>query len=361
MSLRAASALVSVLAVCVAMATAPSTRAASDPVASGKTVLSLDKRFLAFAERHGVTVAVRGGALRRAGRLLLPISGGSADPTLGTGTVEHDGAVLFRRGAAVLPWRRLEVQMGRVPLRAKVGGGQLRLARAQRTGAGRAGFGTRFTARGLTLTAKLATRLNKKLGLRSRPFQGGQPFASLRTVAQPLTATVLPRGRATVTLDPGFLAKLSSLFVSVNPIFPAELVPGSPLLTVPLLARSALAPSAALGVLRTGGAIEFLQLGSGQIFWTEPWFDFGAAATLAEADIEPAPTYPGKVGQLPLLSLAPGAVGSDPKGRTITVSGAPLILNATAAAHFNLAFAGGAELFHAGEPFGSVSFTVQAQ
>ena len=43
----------------------------------------------------------------------------------------------------------------------------------------RAGFGTKYTARSLKLTAKLPTRLNKKLRLKV-PLKAGQPLGSLR-------------------------------------------------------------------------------------------------------------------------------------------------------------------------------------
>lgn len=50
------------------------------------------------------------------------------------------------------------------------------------------------------------------------------------------------------------------------------------------------------------------------------------------------------------------SIGSDPKTRTISVSGATLRLTATTAQQFNDAFAGGKPVFVAGEAFGSVGF-----
>jgi hypothetical protein len=333
-----------------------------DPIGSGRTAIALDKRFLSFAKRHGVKVRVQEtGARRRGKRLVLPVSGGRMDPTTGKGTVEHSGTVVFQRGKRRLPWRRLEVKMKRVPLQAKVGGSQLKVARAKRADARRAGFGVRFAAKGLTLTGKVATRLNKKLGLRSRPFHAGQPFASLRSGPQPLSVTVLPRGRATIALDPGFAAKMNSLFVSINPIFPAELAPGSTLLSVPIVRKGALAPDASLGTLRTAGAIEFLQQKGGQAFVREFWFEMGSRIALAELEIQPTPTFRGKLGQLGVLAIGPGALTSDPRARTIGVSGAPLALSPETAAAFDEGFAEGKPTFGAGEPFGVLSFNAQTQ
>jgi hypothetical protein len=172
-------------------------------------------------------------------------------------------------------------------------------------------------------------------------------------------STVLPQGRATVVLNPETVAKLNALFVAVNPIFPAE--HSGPTFTFPIVPGGAIAPDASAGTLRSGGDIEALQLGGGQIFWHEPWLDLGAKATLAEVNVQPSPPYPGKQGQIPILDLGVGAVSSDPKARTITVSNAPLTLQAPTAASFNQAFAAGKEVFRAGEVLGTLSFTAQGQ
>ncbi len=78
-------------------------------------------------------------------------------------------------------------------------------------------------------------------------------------------------------------------------------------------------------------------------------------------DEEPAPTFPGKLGQVPVLALGAGAVSSDPVARTIAVAGAPLSLTEATAAYFNQAFAGGKDTFHPGEIFGAATFVAQAQ
>jgi hypothetical protein len=110
-----------------------------------------------------------------------------------------------------------------------------------------------------------------------------------------------------------------------------------------------------------GGAIELLQLGAGQVFHSEYWLDLGAKSTSAEVDIEPTPAFPGKLGRIGVFDLGQGVVSSDPKTRTISVSGAPLMLTAATAQSFNEAFAADKATFATGEAFGLVSFAAVGQ
>jgi hypothetical protein len=169
-----------------------------------------------------------------------------------------------------------------------VGGSQLKLATSAKISSTRAGFGAKFSAQKLKLTAKLATRLNKKLRPKV-PFTANQPLGTLITDAQPQLVTVLESGRATLVFDPGFESKLNSLFVSLNPIFPAEHVGST--FTFPIVIGGAIAPDASQGTLRTGGDVELLQLGGGQVFWHELWLDLGAKVDSAEANLPPSTSF----------------------------------------------------------------------
>jgi hypothetical protein len=353
---RAGASLVLVLA--LALASPLAAGAAYDPVGGGVTRLVLNKRFAAFLERAGVSVTADGGASKRGRALVLPVAGGSFDPTVGRGEVEQEGRIVFSGPGRRLQVRKLTVKTTNAPLVAKVGGSQLKVATSTATRSKRRGFGAVFSARKLELTEKVATRLNKKLRPRQQ-FEEGQQIGQLVTAAQPLLTSILPVGRATVVFDATFLAKLDQHFVSLNPISPAERL--GPTFTVPIIAEGALAPDASLGTLRTGGEIEFLQLGAGQIFWHELWFDVGLHGALAEVNMQPTPAFPGKLGQVPVLALGGGAIGSDPAARTIALAGAPLTLGAATAAAFNQAFAAGKDDFKAGELLGTLSFSAKAQ
>ncbi len=339
----------------------PLAAATYDPLASGATELSLDSSFRTLLGRNGVKLQGREGVKVSAKAVTFPVSGGKFDPLTSNGTVEHGGALIFTAGArkVALGALQLKTTQRRAPLSAKVGGGQLKLATAAKLTVTRRGFGEKTKASTLVLSVKFAERLGKRLHL-GGVFAAGQPLGSVLTTTQPATVAILPSGRATLTPDPAFLAKLNSLFVSLNPISPAELAPG-PLFSFPIAPEGAIAPDASAGTLRTGGALEFLQLGGGQVFTHEPWLDLGAHSLTAELDVQPSPPYPGKVGRLGILDLAGGAGSSDPAARTIGLSGAQLTLQGLAASAFNQAFAAGKEVFRAGELLGTLSFVAQGQ
>ncbi|MDX6634950.1 MAG: hypothetical protein QOF06_1153 [Solirubrobacterales bacterium] len=350
--------LASVALLCGAMLFANSADASNDPLGGGSTRLTLDKGFDRVLAANGVTVSAKAGARRHGRSLLLPVAGGSLDPTLGRGAIESGGALILRHGRRRVVVRKIEMRTKREPLIATVGGNQLKLARAGRLSFERDGFGSVLTAGPLRLTAKFATRLGKKLRLRG-VFEEGQRLGTMRSAAQPLTVTLQPAGAATIDIAPAFLSKLDGLFVAVNPIAPAERFGAS--FSFPIVAGGAISPDASLGTLRTGGDIEFLQLGGGQVFWHEPWLDLGARSDSAETDIQPSPPYPGKLGRVPLLDLGPGTVVSEPTARTISLAGAQLTLQAATAAAFNQTFAEGKAVFEAGEAVGTFSFTAEGQ
>ncbi len=337
---------------------APASQAAYDPVGSGTVKLTLDRSFRSFLKQHGVKLSASAPAKLSAKAASFPTSAGEVDPTIGKGTLEPEGGLVIKAGGKHLALDHLMVKTKRTPLLGKLGGGQLKLAKAKRISFKRQGFASAFTATKLTLTAKAATRLNKRLRLKDA-FSEGQLIGTLVAKTQPATTTVLPSGKATVLLDPQILAKLDSLHVALNPIFPAEHV--GPSFSFPIIAGSEIAPDASAGTLRSGGALEFLQLGGGQVFWRELWLDLAARVESAESEVQPSPPYAGKQGRVGVLDLGGGVVSSDPRARTVALGGAPLSLQAGAAAAFNQAFAQGKAAFAAGEVLGAVSFTAQGQ
>lgn len=336
------------------LALAGPAQAAYDPLGSGTAKLSLDPAFASFLAENGVELSPSAPARRKGTAITLPVSGGQIDPTVGKGEAALEGTLTFRSKTRSVPLRRLRVKSTRQPLIAKVGGSQLKLATAKRTTSARAGFGTKLTSSKLALSAKLVTRLNKKLRPKT-PFTAGQRLGTLTTNAQPALVTIEETGTAAIALEAAFLQKLDSRFVSLNPVAPAQRF-GSQL-TFPIIVGGQIAPDGSQGTLRTGGDLEFLQLGAGQVFWHELWLDLGARSDSAEVDVEPAPTFPGKIGRLGVLDYSPTAVTSDPKRRTISVAGAPLALSATGARVFNEAFARGEPpVFGAGEAVGTLGF-----
>lgn len=337
-----------------ALALAPGADAAYEPLGSSTTTITLAKPFARFLHQNQIKLAAVAPAKVRGRRLSLPLAEGKWDPTIGKGQVQSAGAIVLRRARRKLPLKNLTVKANRQPLTAKVGGGQLKLATSRRIAARRAGFGSAFEARRLLLTAKVATRLNKKLRPKV-PFRARQAIGTLKTTAAPALMDVLPEGRLTLDPDPGFLAKLDSLHASLNPIFPAER-PGP--FTFPIAVASTISPDGTQGTIRTEGELEALLLGSGQLFWGQQWLDLSSGSDLVEANLQPSPPYPGKQAQGPLfsLSLAGAQVTPDPIARSVSVQGASLTLTQAAADQLNQLLAAGEGAFGSGQALGSVSF-----
>jgi hypothetical protein len=334
----------------------PTAQATYDPIGGGTTKLTLDKSFLALMKKQGVTLSAKAPAKRQGKTLLIPVSGGKSDPTIKKAEILQEGTLVFQKANRKLPLRDIELKAKQTPFFAKVGGGQLKVATAKSIASKREGFGSSLSAKGLQLTQKLVTRLNKKLRTKDA-FKEGQLLGAIKSQTQPQRVTILAQGQGTLVPDPQILAKFKSLFVSLNPISPAELSPG-PVLRFPIAAGGQIAPDASEGTLRMGGAIELLQLGAGQVFQSEYWLDLGAKSTSAEVDVEPTPAFPGKLGRIGVfgLDMTKATVSSDPKAMTISVVNAPLTLDAQTAQTFNDAFAAGKAVFVAGEAFGVVSF-----
>ncbi len=339
----------------------PAAQAKYDPIAGGTTKLVLDKHFLHSLKKVGVKVTAKSSAKRKGSTLVLPVIGGKSDPTIKKAEIEQDGTVIFQAGKRKVPLRKIELKAKHTPLFAKVGGSQLKVATSKTTKVTRAGFATAFNAKGLKLTKKVATRLNKKLRTKDF-FKEGQLIGKIKSQALPARVTILPEGQGTLTPDAAILAKFKSLFVSLNPISPAELAPG-PVFHFPIALGGQIAPDATSGTLRLGGAIELLQLGAGQVFQKEFWLDLAGLDTSSEVDVEPTPAFPGKLGRIGTyaIGMAGAAVASDPNSRTISVSNATLTLDAQTAQTFNEAFAAGKATFAPGELFGTVSFAAVAQ
>jgi hypothetical protein len=354
--------LVPILALIASLTPAAPAAATYDPVGGGTTRITLDNAFFGLLKGHGVKLIAKAPVKLKGKTVTFPVSGGLLDPVAVKGSVDHAGSLVFQAGPHKLPLKALTLKttQARSPLSAKFGGGQLKLAASAKLSTARSGFGLAAKVGAIKLSAKVAERLDRKLGLRG-VFVAGQPFGTSLTNAQPATVAIEPAGKASLELAPEFLAKLSGLFVALNPIFPAEHL--GPAFTLPIGAGQ-IAPDAASGTLQIAGSLEAIQQGGGQVFLRELWPDLGAHTASVEFDLEPSPPYPGKLGRVPILDLGAGSVSSNPTARTITVAGATASLQAATATAFNEAFAkpqGKANVFRAGDLLGTISFTAQAE
>jgi hypothetical protein len=349
-------------AVILGLLTASSAGAASyDPIASGQTTIRLASSFTNLLRRSGVKLEGKGGVTVRGSAVSFPLTTGKLEPVEAKGTMEHAGQLVFRAGAHKLPLRSLQLKTTRAssPYAAKLGGGQLKLSEGAKLTSRRSGFGTEFKTAGMRLSAKVATRLDKKLGLRG-VFAEGQQFGSAATEVEPATVGLAPAGGAELVIDPAFAAKLGSFFVAVNPIFPAEHPRG---FTFPV-GGGVLAPDGSSGLVKTNGGIEFIQVGGGQFLVRDLELEIATGQAAAEHQLILASSGPGPVVAGPLLGLGTGAFAAEPAARTITVSGSTLTLSATMATAFDEAFCkplGKPDSFGAGEVLGTIGLTATGQ
>jgi len=334
-----------------------------DEVGDGTTKLILDKGFLALMQRNGVKLSVRAPATLKRGVATFPAVRGKFDPISGKATVEHDGALLLKAKRGLVSFKALQVKTTRrtAPLAAKVGGGQLKLGSTAETKFSRRDFGASYRVGQLTLAPKVAARLDKRLHLEV-PTSGRTLLGTATSNLQPKSVSILGEGRATLELDPAFLAKLDRLHVAVNPIFPAER-PGP--FTVEIFGGR-LAPDLSGGSLETRGGLELLQLGGGKVVWSDARVDFDNGVFEPEAVVEPAPPYAGKIGPTAIaaLELSAATVKAEASRRTITLGNGTFGLSAAAAATLNEVFArpqGEEGAFATGETLGSLAFVAQGQ
>jgi hypothetical protein len=347
-----------VLAMGVLLALTPSANATYNPLASGATKLTLAKPFLSLLKENGVKLSAKQGATLKHGVVSFPVSGGKFDPTTANGFIEHAGALFFAAGAQKVPLTSLQLKTTQkhAPFSAKFGGGQLKVASTAKLTVTREGFADKVKVSTLKLSSKVATRLAKKLRLKD-VFKAGAPLGTTITKANPQTVAIQESGKVNFSFDPATAAKLQSLFVAINPVFPAE-HPGP--FTLPIFTGT-ISTDASEGTVQTLGSIELVQIGGGQVFLREAWAELSSGAYSPELELAPSPPYGGKLGRASVgtLSLAGATVSADPGAGTIAVTGASVTMGANLAAAFNDAFAkplGKGEVFHAGEALGSVGF-----
>jgi hypothetical protein len=356
-----AAALAAAAALVVSLAfLAPRASAAYDPVGSGATVLTLDKKFSKLLKQNGVKlVGLKPGKLKGKG-VSIPLSGGKLDPTTAEGTINHDGGFGFKAGGKTVLVKSLILKTTEKhsPLSAKVAGGQLKLGTAAgKLALKRNGFTNTIEVKKLKLSSKFASRLNKRLKLKD-VFKTGQVLGSTKTTESPSTTAVLASGAYQLEVNPSITDRLNKLSVPINPIFPAE-HSGSGF-SMPVIGGT-VAPTAAGGEVRGGGSLEMLQIGGGQLVWHELWVNLEGNAVSAEVEFGPSPPHPGKEGRVPLFDLTGGQRSADAASRAVTVSAATLALRASTAKQMNEAFAKGEEQFKAGEAFATLSFTATGQ
>ncbi len=376
----AAAALIALLAF------APFASAASDPLASGTTTLTLNKGFFKKLKKNDVKVLkVSPGAVKNR-TVTLPVSGGSLDPTTGLGTVNVSGGLKFKHGKKQVPLKNLIFDSTTKFLTGTVGKKQMKIATLNGLSFVRNGFGVDVGVTKLRLTENAAKQLNKKLGFSNQSngshkrattssadsanvvFKKNQVTGSSASTTQPSTVAVLAQGDATLVPDPtGAFSKFPkhgiNPFTNISAIAPAQKQGTIPKIfyTFPLTGGT-LAPNASAGTVNSGGGIQITNPapGGNTVQFTALGIDFTAKTVLADNIINGVLVGHASIAD---LDLTGATITSDATAKTITVTGAVVKLQAVAAATLNQEFptlVPGGE-FAAGDSLGAVSFTAHTQ
>ena len=379
------SAVALVAALAALLVLAPFASAASDPLASGTTTITLNKNLFKKLKKSGVKVIKVSPGTVKARRVTLPVSGGSLDPTNGQGTIEQGGGIKFKHGKKSAVVKLLVLDTTSKSLKAKVAGKSMKLASVSGLSSARNGFGANVTIGSTKLTSKAAKQLNKKLGFTGKqakkaPFKGGKGLGSGLSETQPKTVTVLPGGNATLATSLATDIKLAKVGIKIETVAPAtEPVPIPPPSYAFPISGGTIAPNAEGGVLQTTGGLRLVQQFAPSVetkmTLNAIWVDLGAKTATVEVTVESEGIDPklnlGPLGRSSIanISLTGATVKSDPSAHTVSVENATATLQAVTAETLNSVFVGPfeaitktkAEPFVEGDPLGTFSFTAQTQ
>jgi len=240
---------------------------------------------------------------------------------------------------------------------------------------GREGFGARVKASQLTLTQNAANRISNRLGLQGGQRINQRVMSNEFNITVPQTVTILGQGEAMLEGASAAFKKLGEKGVStssgIKPISPAKNSKVTQF-TFPITGGT-VTPNASSGSVTTVGGIEILKKGktlSPQMKITNLQIEFTPKTATVEIEVLPNPPFPGQTGRSSFFELVfpANAIQSNPTTRQITIQGTEAKLQAAAAATLNSVFNQGGEKappasseFAAGELFGTLSMTLQAQ
>lgn len=350
------------LTLLILLAFAPAARATYDTVGSGSTVIHMNRSFLTALKTNKVKYRAVKPARLKGSTLTVPVANGKIDPTNSRGTLKETGGIVFQLGSQTLSLKSLilKTTQKHSPFSAKVGGGQLKLGTTSKLKTARNGFGFEIRVGKLTLSEKVAQRLEKRLHIRGA-FSSRTTLGSFVTRTRPATTAILAANDIDFQPDPQTFAKLAAHFVATNPIAPAE--HSGTGFNFPI-AGGRIAPDGSAGEVQGSGSLEMIQLpGGGQIFLREIGFDLTAQTISADVEIQPSPPFGGKLGRVEIaaVDLAGATIGSNPATRTVSVANATSTLTPALATALNEVFVGKEQEFKPGDPLGSFAFTAQGQ
>ncbi|HEU5253203.1 MAG TPA: hypothetical protein VFU16_07760 [Solirubrobacterales bacterium] len=241
------------------LAFAPLASATPDPVASGKTTVTLNKGWTKYLKTFGIKIQKVGNAKVNAKKATFKVSGGSMDPTNGLGTLNLSGGLKFKAGKKSATVKGLVLDTGKSLLTGKVSGKKVKLAKLKGLSYSRNGFGVNVTLKTLKLEKAGAKQLNKKTGYakgKPKPFLAGKKIGKSTSESQPATVAVIPSGNLVFDANPELLTKLSNVKANVELISPTT--QSGTRFTSPITGGT-IAPLGTAGTVMSSGGLKLVQ------------------------------------------------------------------------------------------------------
>jgi hypothetical protein len=253
---------------------APLASAASSPISSGTTTLTLNKALLKKAKKAGIKITAVKPTKVKGSKGTFPVSGGEIAVTTGAGTITHSGGLKIKWGKRSVTLKSLSVNTTGKSLSAKVGGKTVKIATLAGTSNARLGFGDSVNAKKLKLTAAGAKALNKitpspttvkvkkkgktvtKTVKTKPPFKKNMVLGSSVTEVEPETVGVLQTGSLTYNGDEGLLKKLTDVGVKIETISPTS---NSGNTYVSAISGGTISPLGTTGSVNSSGGLKLVQ------------------------------------------------------------------------------------------------------
>jgi hypothetical protein len=341
---------VAVLAVALVamLAIAPLASAASDPVKSGTTTLTINSGFSNKAKKAGVKIAAVKPSKIKGKKATFAITGGEIEPTTGSGSLNHSGGLKITWGKKSVTLKSLTISTKEKTVSAKVGGKTVKLAKLGGTSSARLGFGASVSAKNVKLTSAGAKALNSKLTpapTKTKTKKNGKtivktvkvkPFFKANMVlgasvseVEPETVAVLPTGSMVFTGDPTLLTKLNDVETKLE-LLPPTTAAGN-VFTSPL-SGGTISPLGTSGTVNSSGGLRLSQtLPTGPTTAITTKITLGSIGVdlsaktatvevIGESNAETEGKKPLNVGNLGRSSIADLAITASPSPATRTLS-----------------------------------------
>jgi hypothetical protein len=325
----------------------PFASAASNPIASGTTTLTINKGLLKSAKSAGIKITAVKPTKIKGNKATFAVTGGEIAATTSAGTVSHSGGLKIKWGKKSVTLKSFTVSTTEKSLSAKIGGKTVKIATLAGVTSARLGFGNSITAKKVKLTSSGANALNSKLTpaptktkvkkngktitktVTTKPaFKANMVFGSSTTEVEPETDNVLPTGSMVFGGDPTLLGKLANVGVKVE-VIPPTTAAGTTFTSA--ISGGTISPLGTSGQVNSTGGLKLVQnLPSGpstSITLGAIGVDLAAKTAsvevIGESNAESGGKKPlnlGNLGRSSIADLTIGSVTSSPATRSVAVT-----------------------------------------